>query len=390
MTTNMTTNTNLKTAAELMGCDANDVDNYISNILFGELIAKGYQPNQYDLKRIVRFVEQTQLNPLDRTMYVRIGDTGFEPVIRLDGWLEIARRIGVVGISHTYSDETLAFQGMHPDTKGHAWIGTKLTFNHGGVYEHREYLAENFCQNTVWMNMPNRQNGHKSTIQTIRLATGVYAAADELDSVITPPTPSRPLTVEVDDDDAPAQEASASSNQTVAQESAPANAAAEAQAKADAEAQAKADAEAQAKADAEAQAKADAEAQAKADAEAQAKADAEAQAKADAEAQAKAAAEIQADADAEAQAYAKEEAQATNASTNAMTLKEVLQLDLDGYTPQPKTRGDVEVALKRCTTQNMWVNVRKYIEATPTMSDVDRKWSLHVFDMWKTISGASS
>ena len=358
MTTNMTTNTNLKTAAELMGCDAADVDNYISNILFGELIAKGYQPNQYDLKRIVRFVEQTQLNPLDRTMYVRLGDTGFEPVIRLDGWLEIARRIGVVGISHTYSDETLAFQGMHPDTKGHAWIGTKLTFNHGGVYEHREYLAENFCQNTVWMSMPNRQNGHKSTIQTIRLATGVYAAADELDSVITPPTPSRPLTVEVDDDDASAQEASASSNQTVAQESAPANAAAEAQAKADAEAQAKADAEAQAKADAEAQAKADAE--------------------------------IQADADAEAQAYAKEEAQATNTSTNVMTLKEVLQLDLDGYTPQPKTRGDVEVALKRCTTQNMWVNVRKYIEATPTMSDVDRKWSLYVFDMWKTISGASS
>ena len=209
MTTNMTTNTNLKTAAALMGCDAADVDNYISNILFGELIAKGYQPNQYDLKRIVRFVEQTQLNPLDRTMYVRLGDTGFEPVIRLDGWLEIARRIGVVGISHTYSDETLAFQGMHPDTKGHAWIGTKLTFNNGGVYEHREYLAENFCQNTVWMSMPNRQNGHKSTIQTIRLATGVYAAADELDSVITPPTPSRPLTVEVDDDDASAQEASA-------------------------------------------------------------------------------------------------------------------------------------------------------------------------------------
>ncbi|MGL6428507.1 hypothetical protein, partial [Aeromonas hydrophila] len=166
----------IQTVEKILDVQADEVNDLLQDLLFLEVICTGYSPTPLDIKKTIRFIERTQLNPFDGTMFARRTNQGIEIGLRVDGWLQLAKQAGVREIIHTYSESTLTFAEMARDVRGHEWIETTLVTADGGRFVHREYLAENFFNTEAWCHMPNRSLGHKSTAQTIRLLTGVYAA----------------------------------------------------------------------------------------------------------------------------------------------------------------------------------------------------------------------
>jgi hypothetical protein len=383
----MTIKTN-KTAAEIMGCNDDQVNDYLQNILFGELINQGYNPNKYDYLRIVRFIEQVQLNPLDRTMYVRIGDTGFEPCLRVDGWLEISRKIGVKSIQHEYSDELISFTGMHPDVKAHVWIKATIVTNDGGEYSHREYFAENFCQNSNWLTMPNRLTGHKSLVQTLRMATGVYSAGDEFDSVTAQAVTVRPLTVDVDTesdikvDVKPEMEAQIPRDlavttpqpEPVVEEDKPQQQSRKVQQLTPGPTQKQTSADESGDRNGSNATDVPTPEQAATPSVKTAETDADTECNVEGSA-------------------VNETPESTDANpaatTNTMTMDEVLQTQIDGFLPTRKIIGDMKIALTRCVELNSWKNVKAYLETTKSWNDQERKWTLGVLKIWADVCGVS-
>ena len=175
----------IQTVDKILGVQIDEVNDTLRDLLFLEVICAGYSPTTLDFKKTIRFIERTQLNPFDGTLFARRTNLGIEIGLRVDGWLQLAKQAGVREIIHTYSENILTFAEMAKDVRGHEWIETTLVAADGGRFVHREYLAENFFNTEAWCHMPNRSLGHKSTAQTIRLLTGVYAA-DESQASISP------------------------------------------------------------------------------------------------------------------------------------------------------------------------------------------------------------
>ena len=175
----------IQTVEQILGVPAEEVNDMLRDLLFQEVFCNGYKPTDLDFKKTARFIQRTQLNPFDGTMFARRTNLGIEIGLRIDGWLQLAKQAGVKEIIHTYSDGFLTFAEMARDVRGHEWIETTLLVSDGGRFVHREYLAENFFNTEAWCLMPNRSLGHKSTAQTIRLFTGVYVA-DENQASISP------------------------------------------------------------------------------------------------------------------------------------------------------------------------------------------------------------
>ena len=175
----------IQTVEKILDVQTDEVKDSLRDLLFLEVICAGYSPTTLDFKKTIRFIERTQLNPFDGTMFARRTNLGIEIGLRVDGWLQLAKQAGVREIIHTYSENVLTFAEMAKDVRGHEWIETTLVTADGGRFVHREYLAENFFNTEAWCHMPNRSLGHKSTAQTIRLLTGVYAA-DESQASLSP------------------------------------------------------------------------------------------------------------------------------------------------------------------------------------------------------------
>lgn len=349
-----------RSAAEILGVDKTEVENTIIDVLFKASIVEGRVPSEIDLKRVIRFIERTQLNPFDGTMFVRWNEFGeVEPGLRVDGWLQLAKQGGVKEIVQSYSDNFIKYPEFRNDVRGHEWIETILVTTEGGRYVHREYLAENFYTTKVWMEMPNRSLGHKSTCQTIRLFTGVYAA-DEWQKTVSPTEGG--LTVLVDNGAADTELETAAVAPAVKTETTAATLEVEAVVEIETTAPEKPELVVETQETVPASVE-----------------------------------PIIEDSASVSTAAVKEETPTVaevaeeNVSEPMMqnhlpvTLEEIIQYPWGGHLPSAKMRGDVRVGFTRAAEQNAWVAIRGYFANSLSMSDEDREWTLKALDQMENV-----
>ena len=188
--------------ADIIGCEVKQVEETLLDTVFAECTVRGYKPSWIEMLRFKRFILRTGLSPLDGGIYAHRGETGFEPGLKIDGWLELAKKAGAREIIQTYSPEIIRLEEFAKDVQAHVWIETTIKLANESIFTHREFMVENFFLTEAWMSMPNRCNGHKSVAQTVRLFTGIYARdenSNEFSSQQKTYPASKPLQVDVDE-----------------------------------------------------------------------------------------------------------------------------------------------------------------------------------------------
>ena len=189
--------------AEIIGCDVAEIEIILMGTVFAECAVRGYTPSKIEMLRFKRFILRTGLSPLDGAIYAHLGNTGYEPGLKIDGWLELAKIAGASEISQEYSPTTIRLNEFANDVEAHTWIETTIKLTSGALFKHREFVVENFFVTEAWMSMPNRCNGHKSVAQTIRLFTGIYARDENSQEFSQKnsetPKSNKPLQVDVDE-----------------------------------------------------------------------------------------------------------------------------------------------------------------------------------------------
>ncbi|MGU5599261.1 MULTISPECIES: hypothetical protein [Aeromonas] len=324
----------IQTVDKILGVQIDEVNDTLRDLLFLEVICAGYSPTTLDFKKTIRFIERTQLNPFDGTLFARRTNLGIEIGLRVDGWLQLAKQAGVREIIHTYSENILTFAEMAKDVRGHEWIETTLVAADGGRFVHREYLAENFFNTEAWCHMPNRSLGHKSTAQTIRLLTGVYAA-DESQASISPKDGG--LTVLVDSGPAAQVEAKPAEAPAAQVEAKPAEAPA---------------------------------------AQVEAKPAETPAAQVEAKPAETPAAQVEAK---------PAETPVAHDDAKPTTLEEIIKFPWGGYLPSDRLRGDVRIGFGRTVQTKQWGALRGYFKST-RMSDDDRAWVLAALDQMEAVT----
>ncbi|WP_270689132.1 hypothetical protein [Aeromonas sp. D3] len=372
----------IQTVEQILGVPAEEVNDMLRDLLFQEVFCNGYKPTDLDFKKTARFIQRTQLNPFDGTMFARRTNLGIEIGLRIDGWLQLAKQAGVKEIIHTYSDGFLTFAEMARDVRGHEWIETTLLVSDGGRFVHREYLAENFFNTEAWCLMPNRSLGHKSTAQTIRLFTGVYVA-DENQASISPKDGG--LTVVVDSGPAAEVEAKPAETPAAEVEAKPAETpAAEVEAKPAETLAAEVEAKPAETPAAQVEAKPAETPATQVEAKPAETPAAEVEAKpaetpaAEVEAKPAETPVVQVEADPAETPAAQVEAKPT-------TLEEIIKFPWGGYLPSDRLRGDVRIGFGRTVQTKQWGALRGYFKST-RMSDEDRTWVLAALDQMEAVT----
>ena len=336
----------IQTVEKILDVQTDEVKDSLRDLLFLEVICAGYSPTTLDFKKTIRFIERTQLNPFDGTMFARRTNLGIEIGLRVDGWLQLAKQAGVREIIHTYSENVLTFAEMAKDVRGHEWIETTLVTADGGRFVHREYLAENFFNTEAWCHMPNRSLGHKSTAQTIRLLTGVYAA-DESQASLSPKDGG--LTVVVDSGQAAQIEAKPAETPAAQVEAKPAETPA---------------------------------------AQVEAKLAETPTAQVEAKPAETPAVQVEVE-PAETPAVQVEvepaETPAAQIGAKPTTLEEIIKFPWGGYLPSDRLRGDVRIGFSRTVQTKQWGALRGYFKST-RMSDDDRAWVLAALDQMEVVT----
>lgn len=336
----------IQTVEKILDVQTDEVNDSLRDLLFLEVICAGYSPTTLDFKKTIRFIERTQLNPFDGTMFARRTNLGIEIGLRVDGWLQLAKQAGVREIIHTYSENVLTFAEMAKDVRGHEWIETTLVTADGGRFVHREYLAENFFNTEAWCHMPNRSLGHKSTAQTIRLLTGVYAA-DESQASLSPKDGG--LTVVVDSGQAAQVEAKPAETPAAQVEAKPAETPA---------------------------------------AQVEAKLAETPAAQVEAKPAETPAVQVEVE-PAETPAVQVEvepaETPAAQIGAKPTTLEEIIKFPWGGYLPSDRLRGDVRIGFSRTVQTKQWGALRGYFKST-RMSDDDRAWVLAALDQMEVVT----
>ena len=336
----------IQTVEKILDVQTDEVNDSLRDLLFLEVICAGYSPTTLDFKKTIRFIERTQLNPFDGTMFARRTNLGIEIGLRVDGWLQLAKQAGVREIIHTYSENVLTFAEMAKDVRGHEWIETTLVTADGGRFVHREYLAENFFNTEAWCHMPNRSLGHKSTAQTIRLLTGVYAA-DESQASLSPKDGG--LTVVVDSGQAAQVEAKPAETPAAQVEAKPAETPA---------------------------------------AQVEAKLAETPTAQVEAKQAETPAVQVEVE-PAETPAVQVEvepaETPAAQIGAKPTTLEEIIKFPWGGYLPSDRLRGDVRIGFSRTVQTKQWGALRGYFKST-RMSDDDRAWVLAALDQMEVVT----
>ena len=336
----------IQTVEKILDVQTDEVKDSLRDLLFLEVICAGYSPTTLDFKKTIRFIERTQLNPFDGTMFARRTNLGIEIGLRVDGWLQLAKQAGVREIIHTYSENVLTFAEMAKDVRGHEWIETTLVTADGGRFVHREYLAENFFNTEAWCHMPNRSLGHKSTAQTIRLLTGVYAA-DESQASLSPKDGG--LTVVVDSGQAAQIEAKPAETPAAQVEAKPAETPA---------------------------------------AQVEAKLAETPAAQVEAKPAETPAVQVEVE-PAETPAVQVEvepaETPAAQIGAKPTTLEEIIKFPWGGYLPSDRLRGDVRIGFSRTVQTKQWGALRGYFKST-RMSDDDRAWVLAALDQMEVVT----
>ncbi|MCE9970021.1 hypothetical protein LZ620_13515 [Aeromonas salmonicida] len=312
----------IQTVEKILDVQTDEVNDSLRDLLFLEVICAGYSPTTLDFKKTIRFIERTQLNPFDGTMFARRTNLGIEIGLRVDGWLQLAKQAGVREIIHTYSENVLTFAEMAKDVRGHEWIETTLVTADGGRFVHREYLAENFFNTEAWCHMPNRSLGHKSTAQTIRLLTGVYAA-DESQASLSPKDGG--LTVVVDSGQAAQVEAKPAETPAAQVEAKPAETPA---------------------------------------------------VQVEVEPAETPAVQVEVE---------PAETPAAQIGAKPTTLEEIIKFPWGGYLPSDRLRGDVRIGFSRTVQTKQWGALRGYFKST-RMSDDDRAWVLAALDQMEVVT----
>ena len=312
----------IQTVEKILDVQTDEVNDSLRDLLFLEVICAGYSPTTLDFKKTIRFIERTQLNPFDGTMFARRTNLGIEIGLRVDGWLQLAKQAGVREIIHTYSENVLTFAEMAKDVRGHEWIETTLVTADGGRFVHREYLAENFFNTEAWCHMPNRSLGHKSTAQTIRLLTGVYAA-DESQASLSPKDGG--LTVVVDSGQAAQIEAKPAETPAAQVEAKPAETPA---------------------------------------------------VQVEVEPAETPAVQVEVE---------PAETPAAQIGAKPTTLEEIIKFPWGGYLPSDRLRGDVRIGFSRTVQTKQWGALRGYFKST-RMSDDDRAWVLAALDQMEVVT----
>ncbi len=315
-------------------------------------------------------------------MFARRTNLGIEIGLRVDGWLQLAKQAGVREIIHTYSENVLTFAEMAKDVRGHEWIETTLVTADGGRFVHREYLAENFFNTEAWCHMPNRSLGHKSTAQTIRLLTGVYAA-DESQASLSPKDGG--LTVVVDSGQAAQVEAKPAETPAAQVEAKPAETPA-----AQVEAKLAETPTAQVEAKPAETPAAQVEAKLAETPAAQVEAKPAETPAAQVEAKPAETPAVQVEVEpAETPAVQVEvepaETPAAQIGAKPTTLEEIIKFPWGGYLPSDRLRGDVRIGFSRTVQTKQWGALRGYFKST-RMSDDDRAWVLAALDQMEVVT----
>ena len=372
----------IQTVEKILDVQTDEVKDSLRDLLFLEVICAGYSPTTLDFKKTIRFIERTQLNPFDGTMFARRTNLGIEIGLRVDGWLQLAKQAGVREIIHTYSENVLTFAEMAKDVRGHEWIETTLVTADGGRFVHREYLAENFFNTEAWCHMPNRSLGHKSTAQTIRLLTGVYAA-DESQASLSPKDGG--LTVVVDSGQAAQVEAKPAETPAAQVEAKPAETpAAQVEAK-PAETPA---AQVEAKPAVTPAAQVEAKLAETPTAQVEAKPAETPAVQVEVEPAETPAVQVEVE-PAETPAVQVEvepaETPAAQIGAKPTTLEEIIKFPWGGYLPSDRLRGDVRIGFSRTVQTKQWGALRGYFKST-RMSDDDRAWVLAALDQMEVVT----
>ena len=360
----------IQTVEKILDVQTDEVKDSLRDLLFLEVICAGYSPTTLDFKKTIRFIERTQLNPFDGTMFARRTNLGIEIGLRVDGWLQLAKQAGVREIIHTYSENVLTFAEMAKDVRGHEWIETTLVTADGGRFVHREYLAENFFNTEAWCHMPNRSLGHKSTAQTIRLLTGVYAA-DESQASLSPKDGG--LTVVVDSGQAAQVEAKPAETPAAQVEAKPAETPA---------------AQVEAKPAETPAAQVEAKPAETPAAQVEAKLAETPTAQVEAKQAETPAVQVEVE-PAETPAVQVEvepaETPAAQIGAKPTTLEEIIKFPWGGYLPSDRLRGDVRIGFSRTVQTKQWGALRGYFKST-RMSDDDRAWVLAALDQMEVVT----
>ncbi len=385
----------IQTVEKILDVQTDEVKDSLRDLLFLEVICAGYSPTTLDFKKTIRFIERTQLNPFDGTMFARRTNLGIEIGLRVDGWLQLAKQAGVREIIHTYSENVLTFAEMAKDVRGHEWIETTLVTADGGRFVHREYLAENFFNTEAWCHMPNRSLGHKSTAQTIRLLTGVYAA-DESQASLSPKDGG--LTVVVDSGQAAQVEAKPAETPAAQVEAKPAETPAAAQVEAKPAETPAAQVEAKPAETPAAQVEAKPAETPAAQVEAKLAETPTAQVEAkqaetpavQVEVEPAETPAVQVEVEpAETPAVQVEvepaETPAAQIGAKPTTLEEIIKFPWGGYLPSDRLRGDVRIGFSRTVQTKQWGALRGYFKST-RMSDDDRAWVLAALDQMEVVT----
>lgn len=352
--------------AEIIGCEVDDVDETLLATVFAEATVRGFKPSKIEMLRFKRFILRTGLSPLDGGIYAHCGSTGYEPGLRIDGWLELAKKAGAREIVQTYSPETIRFEEFAKDVQAHVWIETTIKLANESTFTHREFMVENFFMTDAWMSMPNRCNGHKSVAQTIRLFTGIYARDEnskEFTSQQQNTAPaSKPLLVEVDEVkpnaeppkhevkvEQPVNNQSQVETQDEVKNTEPVN-----------------------------------------DSVSETAVEQEATGIPASKQQPQEANQVPVQENDEDKGSAMPESSAEPDPLVFTTTKEMLEFHWGGHKPSAKLKGDAGVMLSRIESDpNLWSSIVQYIKSTPNLKEAERAWTLAVLDAVKKMKEAS-
>lgn len=343
-------------AHEIIGCEAEKVNEIINYFLLQEIIRDyDYTPNEMDYMKLRRFIERTELNPMDGTMFIRRGSMGLEPGLRIEGWIELGKRAGVKETRQVYSEHQVRLDAMGQGVFGVEWIETELV-TATGSFTHREYLAECFWVTESWCYMPNRCLGLKSLGQTIRLLTGVYSTIDSSDRDMSAPKTKdqRPLTVithettQVQEQTEPEQHSSAPVVEMTAPTSKKVDAVVKTTQPESSEMETVVETE-----------------------------------KPPVEVVDQVVEMTEPEAKTNKPVTAETSVEVDHPVGKGMSLEEILNTNWCEITVTPKFRGDMRTAFGRIQTPEMWLSVRAYIETSVAISAQDRVWALAAIDAYK-------
>lgn len=346
--------------AEIIGCEVKQVEETLLDTVFAECTVRGYKPSWIEMLRFKRFILRTGLSPLDGGIYAHRGETGFEPGLKIDGWLELAKKAGAREIIQTYSPEIIRLEEFAKDVQAHVWIETTIKLANESIFTHREFMVENFFITEAWMSMPNRCNGHKSVAQTIRLFTGIYARDENSkDHTSQNPTPaSKPLQVDIDE----VKPAAKPPKHEVMEEQPDNNPQVETQEDVK-------------------------NAVSVNDAVSETVVEQEATSIPVSEQKPQEAIQVPGQQD--------DEDTMPESSTEPdplvfKTAKEALEFHWGGHKPSAKLKGDAGVMLSRIASDpNLWSSIVQYIKSTPNLKEAERAWTLAVLDAVKKMKEAS-